>query len=76
MINVSRDFSVAFRLNYPEIPDSWFLIQFLCFIDRIDEVNKSVEQILKTLIETYQAKTEEINSFRGHSLTSCNLSLR
>jgi len=29
---------------------------------RIDEVNKSVEQISKTLIETFQSKGEEINS--------------
>jgi hypothetical protein len=29
---------------------------------RIDEVNKSVEQISKTLVETHQSKGEEINS--------------
>ena len=28
MINVPGDLFVAFQLNYPKIPDSWFLIQF------------------------------------------------
>src|SRR5690606_15354939 len=28
MINVPGDLSIAFQLNYPEFPDSWFLVQF------------------------------------------------